>query len=190
MSETHLRSQHFGETAIMTPANAITVGRLLLTPYFIYLFVTAGATWLTAVVGAIVAFSDGIDGVVARRQGATRSGAFLDPLIDKVVIMACFIAVASEGKLPWIPIIIIGLREIAMTIYRSVVAKDGISIPARTSAKWKTFVQDFAIAFVCLPPTANLHWLHLATIWLAALLTVTTFIQYIVDGRAASRSVA
>ena len=128
MSETHLRSQHFGETAIMTPANAITVGRLLLTPYFIYLFITEGATWLTAVIGAIVAFSDGIDGVVARRQGATRSGAFLDPLIDKVVIMACFIAVASEGKLPWIPIIIIGLREIAMTIYRSVVAKDGISI--------------------------------------------------------------
>jgi len=173
----------YGETAIMTPANAITVGRLLLTPYFIYLFIHEGATWLTAASGATVAFSDGIDGIVARRQGATRSGAFLDPLIDKVVIMGCFIAVASEGKLPWLPIIIIGLREIAMTVYRSVVAKDGISIPARQSAKWKTFVQDFAIAFVCLPPTANLHWLHVATVWAAAVLTITTFAQYIVDGR-------
>jgi len=177
------KATHYGPTAIMTPANAITVGRLVLTPYFIYLFVHEGATWLTASMGAIVAFSDGIDGVVARRQGATRSGAFLDPLIDKVVIMACFIVVASEGKLPWLPIIIIGLREIAMTIYRSVVARQGISIPARQSAKWKTFVQDFAIAFVCLPPTANLHWLHVATIWAAAVLTVTTFVQYIADGR-------
>jgi phosphatidylglycerophosphate synthase len=70
-----------------------------------------------------------------------------------------------------------------MTIYRSVVAKDGISIPARQSAKWKTFVQDFAIAFVCLPPTANLHWLHVVTVWAAAVLTITTFAQYIVDGR-------
>jgi CDP-diacylglycerol--glycerol-3-phosphate 3-phosphatidyltransferase len=173
----------YGETAIVTPANAITVGRLLLTPYFIYLFINEGSTWLTALIGAIVAFSDGIDGVVARRQGATRSGAFLDPLIDKVVIMGCFIAVASEGKLPWLPIIIIGLREVAMTVYRSVVARDGISIPARQSAKWKTFVQDFAIAFVCLPPTANLHWLHVATVWAAAVLTITTFAQYIVDGR-------
>jgi CDP-diacylglycerol--glycerol-3-phosphate 3-phosphatidyltransferase len=173
----------YGPTAIMTPANAITVGRLLLTPYFIYLFIHEGATWLTAVVGATVAFSDGIDGIVARRQGATRSGAYLDPLIDKVVIMGCFIAVASEGKLPWLPIIIIGLREVAMTIYRSTVAKEGISIPARQSAKWKTFVQDLAIAFVCLPPTANLHWLHVATLWAATVLTVTTFAQYIVDGR-------
>ena len=185
MTDTTVKEPHYGPSALLTPANAITVGRLLLTPYFIYLFLHEGATWPTAGVGALVAFSDGIDGVVARRQGATRSGAFLDPLIDKVVIMACFIVVASQGKLPWLPIIIIGLREIAMTVYRSVVGRQGISIPARQSAKWKTFVQDFAIAFVCLPPTKNLHWLHLATVWLAAALTLFTFWQYVVDGRRA-----
>jgi CDP-diacylglycerol--glycerol-3-phosphate 3-phosphatidyltransferase len=186
MTDTTTQHKHFGETAIMTPANAITVGRLLLTPYFIYLFLHEGSTWATAGVGALVAFSDGIDGVVARRQGATRSGAFLDPLIDKVVILACFGVVAAKGDLPWAPIVIIAVREVAMTVYRSVVAKQGVSIPARQSAKWKTFVQDFAIAFVCLPPTAHLHWLHLATVWLAAALTVFTFYQYVVDGRRAA----
>lgn len=183
MTETTTREPHYGPSALLTPANAITVGRLLLTPFFIYLFIHDGSTWATAGVGALVAFSDGIDGIVARRQGATRSGAFLDPLIDKVVILACFAAVASRGKLPWLPIGIIAAREVAMTAYRSVVAQRGISIPARQSAKWKTFVQDFAIAFVCLPPTAHLHWLHLITVWLAVALTLFTFGQYVVDGK-------
>lgn len=178
----------YGPSALLTPANAITIGRLVLTPYFIYLYLHEGATWLTAGVGAVVAFSDGFDGIVARRQGATRSGAFLDPLIDKIVVMACFIVVASRGALPWAPIIIIGLRELAMTFYRSSLGRKGISVPARRSAKLKTLVQDFAIAFVVIPPTSHLHWLHLGTVWLAALLTVTTFVQYMLDGAQAEKA--
>ena len=64
-----------------------------------------GASWLTVVVGAAVAFSDGIDGWVARRQGATRSGAFLDPLADKVVVLSALFALAAEGHLPWLPVV-------------------------------------------------------------------------------------
>ena len=176
-------SKTFGETAIMTPANAITVGRLVLTPVFLWMIVHWGATWATAGVGAVVAFSDGIDGIVARRMGSTRSGAFLDPLIDKIVVLACMVTLAVEHKMQWLPIVLIAAREIWMSWYRTAAAKQGISIPARRSAKWKTFIQDWAIAVVVLPPTKNLHWLQLGLLWLAAAATIWTGFQYWLDGR-------
>jgi CDP-diacylglycerol---glycerol-3-phosphate 3-phosphatidyltransferase len=184
---TEEQTKTFGPTALLTPANVMTIGRLVMTPVFVYLIVTQGATWLSAGVGAALAFSDGFDGYIARRQGATRSGAFLDPLADKVVVMACLITLGIEHLLPWIPIILIGIREVWMSVYRSLASRRGISIPARRSAKIKTLVQDFSIAFVVLPPTANATWLQLATIWLAAALTVFTGVQYWLDGRAVER---
>lgn len=175
----------FGETAIATPANAITVGRLVLTPVFIWMLVNHGIVgWGQSAIGAAVAFSDGIDGIVARRMGSTRSGAFLDPLIDKVVILACMITMVCLGTMWWFPVAIIAARELWMSWYRTVASKKGISIPARQTAKIKTLVQDFAIAFIVLPPTGNLVWLHVATLWAAVGLTVWTGWEYYRDGRA------
>lgn len=175
----------FGETAIATPANAITIGRLVLTPVFIWMVVHWGASWATAGVGAVVAFSDGIDGIVARRMGSTRSGAFLDPLIDKVVVLACMFTLVGLRKMELVPVLIILLREVWMSFYRSAAAKRGISIPARKSAKIKTLVQDLAIAVVVLPPTATMKWLQVTLIWLAAFLTVYTGVEYYRDGKQA-----
>jgi CDP-diacylglycerol--glycerol-3-phosphate 3-phosphatidyltransferase len=173
----------FGDTAIATPANAITVGRLLLTPVFLWMIIHWGATWATAGVGAVVGFSDGIDGIVARKMGSTRSGAFLDPLIDKIVVLACMVTLAYQHEMQWLPIVLIAAREVWMSWYRSAAARQGISIPARRSAKWKTFIQDWAIAVVVLPPTKNLEWLHVGMIWFAALATVFTGFEYWRDGR-------
>ena len=175
----------FGETAIATPANAITIGRLVLTPVFIWMVVHWGATWATAGVGAVVAFSDGLDGIVARRMGSTRSGAFLDPLIDKVVVLACMFTLVGLNEMQLLPVLIILAREVWMSYYRWAAAKRGISIPARRNAKIKTLVQDLAIAVVVLPPTANLGWLHVGLIWLAAFLTVYTGVEYYRDGKRA-----
>lgn len=175
----------FGETAILTPANLITIGRLVLTPPFIWMMIHWGATWATAGIGAVVGFSDGIDGYVARRQGSTRSGAFLDPLIDKVVVLACMVTLACLDEMSWIPIVIIAAREIWMSWYRTAAAKKGISIPARKNAKVKTLLQDLAIAVVLLPPTQHATWLHVLMIWVAAAMTVFTGIEYYRDGRRA-----
>jgi CDP-diacylglycerol---glycerol-3-phosphate 3-phosphatidyltransferase len=177
-------THRYGPTALFTPANAITIGRLALAPVFVALIVTRGASWLTSTVGAVMAFSDGFDGSIARRQGATRSGAFLDPLADKIVVLASMYALCATGRLPWLPVAIITLRELWMSVYRSRASRRGRSIPARQSAKLKTFVQDFAIAWCVLPPTAHLHSLQLATIWLAAAITVYTGYEYWRDGRA------
>jgi CDP-diacylglycerol---glycerol-3-phosphate 3-phosphatidyltransferase len=177
----------FGPSALATPANALTLARLLATPFFVALIVAQGATWLTVVVGAAVGFSDGIDGWVARRQGATRSGAFLDPLADKVVVLSALFALAALGHLPWEPVALIAAREVSMSAYRIWAGRQGVSVPARTSAKVKTLVQDLAIAFCVLPPLAHQHGLQLAGIWTAAALTVGTGVQYLADGRRAFR---
>jgi len=179
-------TNRYGETALATPANGITILRLALTPVFVALIVTRGATWLTSVVGAVAAFSDGFDGIIARRQGATRSGAFLDPLADKVVVLASMYTLCATHRLPWAPVVLITAREVWMSVYRSRASKRGLSIPARQSAKFKTLVQDLSIAFCVLPPTAHLIGLQLVTIWLAAAITVFTGYEYWRDGRQAA----
>lgn len=175
----------YGPTALLTPANLLTAFRLVITPIFIWLIVQRGASWITAGVGFVAAVSDYFDGIVARRQGTTTSGAFLDPLADKVVVLGSLFTLAAVGRMAWLPVIIITLREAWMTWYRSKSSKLGISIPARTLPKWKTFIQDWAIAFCVLPPTANLKWLQTGTLWIAVVLTLYTGWQYFDDGRKA-----
>jgi CDP-diacylglycerol---glycerol-3-phosphate 3-phosphatidyltransferase len=181
------RSTTFGPSALLTPANGITLLRLLATPVVIALIMLWGASWFTFVLGGLLAASDGIDGWLARKQGTTRSGAFLDPLADKVVVLGALFALVAKGIVWWLPVAIIAVREVAMSVYRSVVGRHGISIPARNSAKLKTLMQDIAIGMCLAPPLADHHSLLSAGIWVAAALTVFTGAQYYVDGRRAAR---
>jgi CDP-diacylglycerol--glycerol-3-phosphate 3-phosphatidyltransferase len=177
------RTYTFGPSALITPANGITVLRLLATPLLVALIMLWGASWVTVVIWGVLSVTDGIDGWVARRQGATRSGAFLDPLADKVVVLGALIALAANGTIPWLPVGIIAVREVGMSVYRSVVGRRGVSIPARQSAKIKTLVQDVAIG-LCLIPWLSPHPTFLgAVVWVAAALTVFTGGQYYLDGR-------
>jgi CDP-diacylglycerol---glycerol-3-phosphate 3-phosphatidyltransferase len=181
------RTTTFGPSALLTPANGITVIRLLATPVLIILIMLWGASWFTFVFGGLLAFSDGIDGWVARRQGTTRSGAFLDPLADKVAVLGALVALVAKGIIWWLPVAIIAVREIAMSVYRSVVGRHGISIPARNSAKFKTLLQDIAIGMCLAPPLAGHTSILNTGIWVATALTVITGAQYYIDGRRAAR---
>jgi CDP-diacylglycerol---glycerol-3-phosphate 3-phosphatidyltransferase len=186
VSEAHAgRPTTFGPTALATPANAVTIARLLAAPLFVALIVAWGATWFNFTVGFIVAASDGLDGYIARRQGTTRSGAFLDPLADKAVVLSALVTLAVEGHLPWWPVGLIAAREVGMQIYRMWAARRGVSIPARNSAKLKTFVQDLAVGVCLAPPLVHHHNVALIVIWVAAALTLITGGQYLVDGRRA-----
>ena len=177
----------FGPSALLTPANGITVLRLLATPVVITLIMLWGASWFTFVFGGLLALSDGIDGWLARKQGTTRSGAFLDPLADKVVVLGALVALVAKGIVWWLPVAIIAVREVAMSIYRSVVGRHGVSIPARNSAKIKTLLQDLAIGMCLAPPLAGHTTVLSAGIWVAAALTVFTGGQYFLDGRRMAR---
>src|SRR5665213_4352803 len=121
-----LRNSTFGPSALLTPANGITVLRLLATPLLVALIMLWGASWVTMVIWGVLSFTDGIDGWVARRQGTTRSGAFLDPLADKVVVLGALVALVAKGIIWWLPVAVIAVREIAMSVYRSVAGRHGI----------------------------------------------------------------
>jgi len=182
-----IKERTYGESALLTPANLMTAFRLLVSPVFIYLIIFYRISWWTVAVGALAAASDYFDGIVARRHGTTTSGAFLDPLADKVIILGSLYALIISRphglKAFIIPAVIITLREVWMSVYRARASRRGVSIPASRLAKWKTFVQDWAIAFCVIPFCAHHTWLGVATIWLAALMTVYTGWRYYVDGK-------
>jgi CDP-diacylglycerol--glycerol-3-phosphate 3-phosphatidyltransferase len=188
VTEAETKRFTFGPTALATPANAVTIARLLAAPVFVVMIVVWGATWFNLVVGFLVACSDGLDGYMARRQGTTRSGAFLDPLADKAVVLGALLTLAAEGHLPWWPVILITAREVGMQLYRSWAGRRGVSIPARNSAKLKTFVQDLAIGTCLAPPLVHHHGVQVIVVWVAAALTIVTGLQYLRDGRRALSS--
>ncbi len=187
-SGTIRRDTTFGPSALLTPANGITLLRLLATPVVIILIMVWGASWVTFVFGGLLALSDGIDGWLARRQGTTRSGAFLDPLADKVVVLGALFALVAKGIVWWLPVALIAAREIAMSVYRSAVGRHGVSVPARNSAKLKTLLQDIAIGMCLAPPLAGRTGLLDAAIWVATAMTLFTGVQYLLDGRRADRA--
>jgi CDP-diacylglycerol--glycerol-3-phosphate 3-phosphatidyltransferase len=177
------RRGSFGPSALATPANALTAARLLLAPVVIVLIVDRGAAWSTLLVWIAVAASDALDGWVARRQGSTSSGAFLDPLADKVLVLGALIALVAEGTFWWVPVALIAAREVVISAYRSYVGRRGVSVPARRWAKIKTIVQEVAVGFALLPFTSDDKWVATAVLWVAVVLTLVTGVQYLLDGR-------
>ena len=175
----------FGPSALLTPANAITIARLLLTPVWLVVVVAQGPSWPSFLIGFVLAASDGVDGYIARRQGATRSGAFLDPLADKALVVGGLVALVVQGAFWWLPVAIIAFRELAISAYRSWMGRRGVSVPARYWAKVKTVVQEVAIGFALLPPTSEIEWLPKGVLWAGVVLAGVTGAQYLLDGRKA-----
>jgi CDP-diacylglycerol---glycerol-3-phosphate 3-phosphatidyltransferase len=175
----------FGPSALATPANAVTVVRLAATPVLMALIAAKGASWLTVMVWFVIASTDGLDGWVARRMGTTRSGAFLDPLADKVCVLGAMAALVARGDFWWVPVAVIAAREIGLIGYRSWLARRGVSMPASKGAKVKTLVQSLSVGAALLPVTATHEWVAGSLLWVAVGLTAATGGQYLVDGQRA-----
>jgi CDP-diacylglycerol--glycerol-3-phosphate 3-phosphatidyltransferase len=172
-----------------TWANAITTLRLLLSPVMIWLIPDNGAgSWAAIVLWFVLCSSDAIDGRLARRHGTTRSGAFLDPLADKVLVLGAMFALVSVDVFWIVPVAIIAAREVGISVYRTFVGARGISVPASSLGKYKTIVQQFAVAAAIFPPMAQrATWLWHWLLWLAVTLTVISGVQYLWRARAIAR---
>lgn len=180
-----VRVSTFGPSALNTPANVITVARLLATPVLVGMIIVHGPGWAPFCLALAIGLTDGVDGWLARRQGTTRSGAFLDPLADKAAVVGALCALAIKGEVAWLPVAIIAAREVWMSIYRIAMGRRGISIPARPSAKVKTLVQGIAILLCLAPSVAPHHGVIDVAVWVAVAFTVVTGVQYLLDGRRA-----
>jgi CDP-diacylglycerol--glycerol-3-phosphate 3-phosphatidyltransferase len=180
----------FHAGAYATPANLLTLGRIVITPVLIGLILAAddrrGASWAAFVLGVVVAVSDHYDGRLARRQGTTRSGAFLDPLADKIVVLGVAFSLVAVERFWWVPVALITVRELGITAMRTYYARDGLAIPARKSAKYKTLIQGIALLLAVLPPLEDTVVPTNIALWVAVVFTVVTGLQYVVDGRRAT----
>jgi CDP-diacylglycerol--glycerol-3-phosphate 3-phosphatidyltransferase len=174
--------KRFGTDALATPANFITLGRLLFAVPTLLLIERDGATWLTWALWFALCITDGVDGWLARRDGATRSGAFLDPIADKVLTLGGFVALVSRGDVWWLPVAIMAAREIWISAYRVVAGRKGISLPAVRLGKWKAFFQMLSVGALVWPVTADIDWLCLAVLWIAVTLTVVSGIDIVRRG--------
>ena len=176
----------YGPSALATPANALTVIRLLVSPLLFAMISDTPSGWLVWFVFTVLSLTDGVDGWIARRHGTTRSGAFLDPLADKVLVLGSLFALVAVDRFPVWPVAIIAVREVAMSLYRVYWGRRGLAIPARFSAKAKTLVQSLAVGAVLMPPLTDITWLADGLLYLAAFLSVLSAAQYLVDGRRAA----
>ncbi|MFN8035760.1 MAG: CDP-alcohol phosphatidyltransferase family protein [Acidimicrobiia bacterium] len=179
--------RRFGPGAVATPANALTIARLLLAIPSILLIYAWGAGWLTVSLWFVLSCTDGVDGWLARRDGTTRSGAFLDPLADKFLVLGGFTALALREELAWAALVIVAVREFGISAYRSFAAKEGVSLPARRLGKWKTVFQLLAVGAVLFPPTEDMVGLQQAILWFAVFLTVVSGLDIVRRGRRETR---
>lgn len=177
----------FGPSALATPANAISIIRLLVTLPFLLLIAETPLSYAATLLWIALCITDGIDGWVARKQGTTRSGAFLDPLADKVMVLGAMWALVASDRFAVVPVVLITIRELGIQGFRSYWGRLGLSVPASGWAKVKTVVQQVAVGLALLPTFENELWVADSVLWLAVLLTITTGVQYLIDGRRCTR---
>ncbi len=176
----------YGPSALATPANALTVIRLLVSPLLFAMISDTPSGWLVWFVFTVLSLTDGVDGWIARRYGTTRSGAFLDPLADKVLVLGSMFALVAVDRFPVWPVAVIAFREVAISLYRVYWGRRGLAIPARRSAKAKTLVQSLAVGAVLMPPLTDLTWLADGLLYFAVVLSVVSGAQYVLDGSRAA----
>jgi len=180
--------RHATRRSALNAANAITIARIMLIPVFVVLLVSdvPYGSYLAIAVFAVAAFTDKLDGYIARSRGQiTTLGQFLDPLADKLLISAALIALVGLDKLPaWVAMVIIA-REFAVTALRVVGIDQGVSIPAGALGKAKTTSQIVCI-IILLWPHGQLSWapyVEVPAVVVMVALTVISGVQYFVKAR-------
>jgi CDP-diacylglycerol--glycerol-3-phosphate 3-phosphatidyltransferase len=170
--------------------------RIVLVPVVMALIVSddhrlGAAAVVAAILFAIAAATDFIDGKLARRWGVTTTlGSFLDTTADKLLVTGILVAlVAVERASPWVAVIIIG-RELTIMGLRGVIAADGAVMAPSLWGKIKTNVQFLALLLAILRPDWILGGEYLDE-WLmaiAAVVTIGSAIDYLVAFASALRA--
>jgi CDP-diacylglycerol---glycerol-3-phosphate 3-phosphatidyltransferase len=183
--------QNYGPSALATPANFVTVIRLLVAPLLFTMIMSDHSSWAIFLLWVALASTDGVDGWIARRHGTTRSGAFLDPLADKVLVLGALYSLATIGRFLWLPVVIIAVREVAISLYRVYWGRRGLAVPASRGGKLKTLLQGLAVGAAVMPPLAEAHlWVADSLLWASVVVAVASGLQYAYAGRAAATTMA
>jgi CDP-diacylglycerol--glycerol-3-phosphate 3-phosphatidyltransferase len=159
--------------------NLLTVVRILLVPVLVVALLDSShdGDVFAAIVFAAASLTDFVDGYLARsRNSVTTFGKLMDPLADKLLIVAALISLVSLHRLAaWVAMVIIA-RELAVTVLRMGASQAGVIMPASNFGKLKTCVQIAAILAVI---TVHGHpaWLA-ALVYAAVAITVASGLDY------------
>lgn len=170
---------------LLNLANVLTVARLVLIPVFLVVFFTGGGQdvlwrWIASGVFVLAAITDHVDGNIARSRGlVTDFGKIADPIADKALIGASLLGLCLVGDLPWWVLIVIGGREVGVTLLRFWVIRYGV-IPASQGGKIKTLTQVVAIACYLAPMPDGFAAVRMTIMGIALVLTVATGVDYLV----------
>jgi CDP-diacylglycerol--glycerol-3-phosphate 3-phosphatidyltransferase len=137
--------------------NALTMLRIVTVPVIVVALLdeTPNGDVIAAALFSLAALTDGLDGYIARRRSqVTTFGKLMDPLADKLLVVAALIALVSLDRLAaWVAMVIIA-RELAVTGLRSLAAERGVVVSASWMGKAKTGLQVAAIvALIVWDPT-------------------------------------
>lgn len=159
--------------------NALTLLRILAVPVVVVALLgeTPNGDALAAAVFALAAATDGLDGYFARSRGAvTTFGKLMDPIADKLLIVAALVSLVSLDRLePWVAMVIIA-RELAVTMMRAIAAERGVVIAASWLGKTKTVLQIAAV-FALIAADPSPPWVD-ALVYLAVAVTLISGADY------------
>ena len=180
------------DDAINLP-NLLTMLRVVMIPVVLWLVYDGRPVmnYWAAWVYAAAAVTDALDGWLARKRGLVSVlGKFLDPLADKLLIMALLVVMTDMGRVPaWATIIIVA-RELSITSLRTIAVTEGVVIAASQGGKEKAALQMVAVLFLVLHHTydldylvftahANLHVVGLALLYLSVFFAITSAGEYV-----------
>ena len=177
--------------------NILTIGRIILVPIFVIAFYLPGllGDLIPLFIFLLASFTDFLDGLLARLyKEESKLGELLDPIADKIIVATALVLLVMNDTIKdyeVIAAIIILIREILISGLREYLAKSKISMPVSGLAKYKTFIQMFAIAILLTGERGNAivnyqdynaHSIGIILLWLSALLTLYTGYDYVKKG--------
>lgn len=164
----------------MNLPNKLTVLRIALIPVCVALL-SMGRTTAAAIVFAAAAFTDFLDGYIARKQKlVTVFGKFADPVADKLLVLTAMICLTADHSIPAWAVCVVAARELMVDGLRLVAVEKGIVIAAGIWGKCKTVSQFFCVLAAMLLPASIIT---VILIYLMAALTIVSGVIYFVNAR-------
>ncbi len=173
----------------MNAPNAVTLVRIALVPAMLAVLLEAdGGSLLAAGVFAIAASTDGIDGYLARsRREVTRFGKVMDPIADKLLIVAALVALVALDRLAaWVAIVIV-VRELAVSGLRLAAGRRGVVIASSPVGRLKTGSQVAAVLALIAAEDPEAVWV-MALVYTAVVVTVVSGVDYFRKYRGEARA--
>lgn len=170
----------------MNTANKLTVFRIVLIPFFVLFMLTDFTDYnriFALVIFIVASLTDQLDGHIARKHNMiTAFGKFMDTIADKLLVSSALICLSSLGEIPAWAVIVIILREFAISGLRLVAAENGKVIAAAGWGKAKTASQ-MTMIIIMLLNIPQLYILSQISMYTAVALTVISLIDFLIKNK-------